>query len=291
MDTLIKKILKEYEQKKLNEPLEVGDVIIVIDVGNNPETYWGRGELLTPGKKFKVPTLYELYEVIEKGINKNHNEESFYKVLSLDDKKEHAKVKGFREGNNMEKLLYPSLDIWMKAEDSGILSEEIKQPSPPRIELNEGDKIVLVHIEKDKIKRGSTEMPELFTTYVVVSPLRESNNPNNRPPRAPRNVQGYLDYYYYLIVDKDVYDEVYKNGEYIRKTKEGAPLVTAWRMGRDKEEEKRRREWRSEEREERRNEKEGTEYAYREGYIGGARWGSEAKILYPVWDEFILRQD
>ena len=75
--------------------------------------HWGRGELLTPGATFKIPKLYELYEVIEKGII-NTSQEPFYKLLSPEDKEEHAKVKGFREGNMLEKLLFPSLDTWLE---------------------------------------------------------------------------------------------------------------------------------------------------------------------------------
>ena len=69
METLIKKILHEQDKKTLNEPLEIGDFIKVIDIGYGKGIHWTRDykdieDMSVVG--FKRPKLYELYEVIEK---------------------------------------------------------------------------------------------------------------------------------------------------------------------------------------------------------------------------------
>jgi hypothetical protein len=183
MKTLIKKILHEQDKKTLNEPLEIGDFIKVIDIGYSDDVHWGRGG--TPGATFKMPKLYELYEVIDKGII-NATQEPFYLLLNPDDKEEHVKVKGFREGNMLEKLLYPSLDTWLKVEENEVLEEqdEKRKVDPP---IKEGDFIIVIDQDDDRWEPSKTiprdpsgmsgranmieyvknNAPELYTKYEV----------------------------------------------------------------------------------------------------------------------------
>ena len=61
------------------------------------------------------------------------------------------------------------------------------------MELDVGDEVVVVHLDKEKMERGGKEMPELYTSYIVIS----------SHPYSLHN--------YYEIVDKDVFDEVHEN--------------------------------------------------------------------------------
>ena len=94
-----------------------------------------------------------------------------------------------------EARLYPYAHTYIKAEDNEILSEERKRKRhAPWMDLDVGDEIVVVHIDKEKMERGGKEMPELYTSYIVVS----------SHPYAVKN--------YYTIVDKDkVFDEAHEN--------------------------------------------------------------------------------
>ena len=47
-------VLQEQDKITLNEPLEIGDFVKVIDIGYSDDVHWGRGELLTPGATFKT---------------------------------------------------------------------------------------------------------------------------------------------------------------------------------------------------------------------------------------------
>jgi len=196
METLIKKILHEEDKITLNEPLEIGDFIKVIDIGYGEGIHWTRDirdveDLSVIG--FKRPQLYELYEVIGKG-QLNPTQEIVYTLLKPEHKKRHETVKGFREGNMMEPLLFPSVDMWLKVDENEILSEERKRPPhAPWMDLDVGDEVVVVHLDKENVERGGEEMPELYTSYIVISSY----------PYATKN--------YYKIVDKDFFDEAHEN--------------------------------------------------------------------------------
>ncbi len=347
MKTLIKKILHEQDKKTLNEPLEIGDFIKVIDIGYGEGIHWTRDykeAVDTSVVGFKRPQLYELYEVIDK-TERNRKTKEFYTLLKPEDKERYNKSHAGNDKHLMEPLLFPSADMWLKveenevlkeheekreidppikegdfiividqdddrwepsktiprdpsgmsgranmieyvknnapelytkyevgeyipyesrwwpfeipiwklwkgereegrrewgmgqggyearlypyahtyikAEDNEILSEERKRkPHAPWMELDVGDEIVVVHIDKEKMERGGNEMPELYTSYIV-----ESSH-----PYAVKN--------YYEIVDKDVFDEAHEN--------EWSPNI---------------------------------------------RWGNEAKIIFQGFDDFILRGD
>ena len=313
METLIKKILHEEDKITLNEPLEIGDFIKVIDIGYGEGIHWTRDykEVVdTSVVGFKRPQLYELYEVIDK-TERNRKTKEFYTLLKPEDKERYNKSHVGNDKHLLEPLLFPSADMWIKveenevlkeheekreidppikegdyiividqdddrwepsktiprdpsgmsgrarmieavkkktpelytkyevgeyipyesrwwpfeipiwrigkpsnsrlgdwdekrlypyahtyikAEDNEILSEERKRPPhAPWMELDVGDEIVVVHLDKENVERGGGEMPELYTSYIVISSY----------PYATKN--------YYKIVDKDFFDEAHEN--------------------------------------------------------------------------------
>ena len=360
METLIKKILHEEDKVTLNEPLEIGDFIKVIDIGYGEGIHWTRDykeAVDTSVVGFKRPQLYELYEVIDK-TERNRKTKEFYTLLKPEDKERYNKSHAGNDKHLMEPLLFPSADMWLKveenevlkeheekreidppikegdfiividqdddrwepsktiprdpsgmsgranmieyvknnapelytkyevgeyipyesrwwpfeipiwklwkgereegrrewgmgqggyearlfpyahtyikAEDSEILSEERKRPPHPIwMDLDVGDEIVIVHIDKEKMERGGTEIPELYTTYIVIE-----SYPYKAPP-------------FYMIVDKDVVDEVKEKGQYVRKDQQGDEIILAWK----------------------------------------GRWGPYTKILFQDKDEFIRRKN
>ena len=94
----------------------------------------------------------------------------------------------------MEPLLFPSADMWLKVDENEILSEERKRPPhAPWMDLDVGDEVVVIHVDKgNHLERGGVELPELYTSYRVISSY----------PYAPKN--------HYQIVDKDVFDEAHE---------------------------------------------------------------------------------
>ena len=150
-------VLQEHDSVKLNEPLEIGDFIKVIDIGYGEGIHWTRDikdveDLSVIG--FKRPQLYELYEVIGKG-QLNTTQEIVYTLLKPEHKKRHETVKGFREGNMMEPLLFHSVDVWLKVEENEGLREhqEKRELDPP---IKEGDYIIVIDQDDDRWEPSKT---------------------------------------------------------------------------------------------------------------------------------------
>ena len=218
-------VLKEHEEKReIDPPIKEGDYIIVIDqdddrwepsktIPRDSSGMSGRANMIEAVRR-KAPELYTKYEVGEYIPYESRwwpFEIPIWKI---------GKPSNSRLGDWDEKRLYPYAHTYIKAEDNEILSEERKRkPHAPWMELDVGDEVVVVHLDKEKMERGGKEMPELYTSYIVIS----------SHPYSLHN--------YYKIVDKDVFDEAHEN---------------LW--------------------------------------SSNIRWGNEAKIIFQGWDDFILRE-
>ena len=187
MENLIKKILHEENKMTLNEPLEIGDFIKVIDIGYGAGIHWTRvtkdiEDMSVVG--FKRPQLYDVYEVIDV-TQRNKKTKQFYTLLKPEDKLrwEYSDVDDLYM---MEPLLFPSADMWLKVDENEVLKEheEKREIDPP---IKEGDYIIVIDQDDDRwepsktIPRDASGMsgrasmieavksnaPELYTKYEV----------------------------------------------------------------------------------------------------------------------------
>ena len=190
METLIKKILHEQDKVTLNEPLEIGDLVKVIDIGYGKGIHWTRDykeAVDTSVVGFKRPQLYELYEVIDvTQRNRINPEKKIYTLLKPEDKERYNKSQVGDDKHLMEPLLFTSADMWLKVEENEVLKEheEKRELDPP---IKEGDFIIVIDQDDDRWEPSKTiprdpsgmsgranmieavrsKAPELYTKYEV----------------------------------------------------------------------------------------------------------------------------
>jgi len=188
-------VLKEHEEKReLDPPIKEGDYIIVIDqdddrwepsktIPRDASGMSGRANMIEAVKS-NAPELYTKYEVGEYIPYESRwwpFEIPIWKLWKLNEE---------NHNNWDEKRLYPYAHTYIKAEDNEILSEERKRPQR---DVNLGDEIVVVHINKEMLGRGNDEIPELYISYIIIS---------TPEPSVDNRI-----YKFYEIVDKDTFDE------------------------------------------------------------------------------------
>ncbi len=169
--------LHESKQEEISPKLEIGDKIKVIEVDGEHE---------------RMPKLFTtVYEVIRKGdgqakkgaVVRQKGRFDWYDLLPENFREQ--KNVGERDVRNDFKTIYHG-DVWIKVNPTETLNEQ-REPTKLNTELEEGDEILVVDIDRDR-EGGQTSYtspmrgyrPERYIPYVVLD--KSSNGSNSEWP-------------------------------------------------------------------------------------------------------------